>query len=291
VNNSQLLPISVVIPTIGTRDLKPTIDSIFSGTYIPKEVLLCIPQNQPFILNKKYKKQNIRIIKCPEKGQVKQRIYGFENVNYDFVLQLDDDLILDSECIAELYKRIINLGPTCAVSPQYYDISSGNHYSNLIPKEIYLFPKLYYYLLNGRDGFVEGSISKAGLNMGIKKLQTNHFSSQWLSGGCILHYKANLILEDYLPFKGKAYAEDVIHSYKLIKSGVSLYVIKDAKALIRCFNNGNSYINSLFEYFNSVKLTYYAASLYSANYARFTICMYYYIFNIIITKVYRKFIG
>ena len=92
-NNSQLLPISVVIPTIGTRDLKPTIDSIFSGTYIPKEVLLCIPQNQPFILNKKYKKQNIRIIKCPEKGQVKQRIYGFENVNYDFVLQLDDDII------------------------------------------------------------------------------------------------------------------------------------------------------------------------------------------------------
>jgi len=46
----------------------------------------------------------------------------------------------------------------------------------------------------------------------------------------VLHRKENLILYDYFPNKGKAYCEDLIHSFLLRESGVTLFVATDAKS-------------------------------------------------------------
>jgi GT2 family glycosyltransferase len=280
------LPLSIVIATIGNRDLKPTLDSISKSSSKPMEVLLCVPSINSSNL-RKYENNGTRIIICNEKGQVKQRIEGFKRAKGNYVLQLDDDIILDKYCLSELYRAINILGKDCAISPQYYDYDSNEQFSSFTPKQILLFPQIFYYLLNGKKGYVEGSISKSGINMGIKALKTDYFSSEWISGGCILHHRENLVIENYIPFTGKAYAEDIIHSYRLSQNNIKLFIIKKAKIYFKPYNNSACYIKTIFDYINSIKKSYYAASLYGASSARYRIAMYYYLVNVIVSKVIR----
>jgi hypothetical protein len=50
---------------------------------------------------------------------------------------------------------------------------------------------------------------------------------EWLAGGCILHRKENLITENYFPFSGKAYCEDLMHSILLRKNNIDLWITKN----------------------------------------------------------------
>ena len=47
-----------------------------------------------------------------------------------------------------------------------------------------------------------------------------------LSGGCVLHYKKNLVLENYYNYDGKAFGEDFIHSFLLYKKSINLYLFE-----------------------------------------------------------------
>ena len=40
----------------------------------------------------------------------------------------------------------------------------------------------------------------------------------------VIHYQKNLIFDDYFPFKGKAYSEDLIHSFLMQKKKLELYI-------------------------------------------------------------------
>ena len=53
-------------------------------------------------------------------------------------------------------------------------------------------------------------------------LNFDNLLSKYAPGGCVMHYKKNLILKDYYGFAGKAYAEDILHSYYLFKKNVSI---------------------------------------------------------------------
>jgi len=82
-----------------------------------------------------------------------------------------------------------------------------------------------------------------------------------------LHRKENLILEDYFPFEGKAYAEDVIHSFLLRKQGVKLYVCKGAIA----YTDVGDGIESWAEFFKQYKAVKYASALFKGNLTRLRI--------------------
>ena len=81
--------------------------------------------------------------------------------------------------------------------------------------------------------------------------------SDWLPGGCVVHFKSDIIFDNYYPFSGKAYCEDLIHSFHLRKKNVELWVSKNAS----CFTEKpvlpkinyelNNYYRS-FKYFNSL---------------------------------------
>ena len=47
---------------------------------------------------------------------------------------------------------------------------------------------------------------------------------EWLPGGCVIYHKRDLILENYYPLLGKAFCEDLIHSYLLKQKKISLWV-------------------------------------------------------------------
>ena len=48
-------------------------------------------------------------------------------------------------------------------------------------------------------------------------------------GGCLAHYKKNLVNENYYPYSGKAYAEDLIHSHILKSRGCTLILDTTAR--------------------------------------------------------------
>ena len=97
--------VSVVIATLGGELLKDTIEQLNKGSIIPTEILICIPE-EDFIEGKEMEVFNVKIIKTECRGQVAQRAVGFREARCPYVLQLDDDIILDHSCLEELWKVV-----------------------------------------------------------------------------------------------------------------------------------------------------------------------------------------
>ena len=133
-----------------------------------------------------------------------------------------------------------------AIAPVYYSDKSklaihrlDNNFKNLIKNII------TYIICGSKFGiFKMGTISRIGNNYGVdpKYMFNEIFETDWLPGGCILHYKKNLYLNNYYPFTGKAYCEDLIHSYFLRNNKIRLYVLKKS----HCFTE-IPYLPSSFE--------------------------------------------
>ena len=219
--------LSVVIATLGGYSLKGTIEQLNSGSVIPSEILVCIPND--FALSvRELQFDNLKIICTDCKGQVAQRVVGFQNAKHDLVLQLDDDLIVDRDCLKNLIKVLKQLPANSAIAPQYIYKGSMIPFHQKPSNKRLL--KLYYFLINGREGYKQGVITKAGTPIGCT-FEGSHYQikqSEWLPGGCVLHRKKNLVTYNFYPLAGKAYSEDLFHSVLLKKNGICLYVVKEA---------------------------------------------------------------
>lgn len=221
--------LSVVIATLGGKILYDTVKSINESTVVPDEILLCVPgENAHAVPNFGY--SNVSILKTPFRGQVRQRAFGFGKAKCSFIMQFDDDLIIEPDSIEIMLNNLNSLPVNSCIAPSLMVLSTGQSFYKQ-PTESTTF-RLYYYLLNGNKGYRSGSITLAGTNIGV---DPSFFSealteSQWLPGGCILHKKENLITDNYYPFKGKAFCEDLYHSFHLQQKGVRLFF--DNKAVV-----------------------------------------------------------
>lgn len=243
--------ISVVIPTLGDNKLIKTLESINKSTVKPNEIILCIPKDI-IIKHQKFKiSNNIRILHTVSKGQVSQRAEGFLEAKCEYVLQLDDDIILDMNCIEELVKCIL-IDNKKSVGPKMFGLDNNYHSPRIKFKTSTLYEKFIFYLLNGKKGFMQGKISLAGVALGIPNSDID-VDVDWLPGACILHNKKNLVYYDYYPYEGKAYSEDIIHSKILKKNGVSLIRSGNAKCIID-LNSGTNFSNVLYEFFYVLRI-------------------------------------
>jgi glycosyltransferase involved in cell wall biosynthesis len=226
---TNFLPVSVVIPTLGGNHLSNTINFINTGDTIPYEILICIPKEYLHTIDFKLS-NNVILIPTEKKGQVYQRSIGFSLAKSEFILQLDDDLKLTSKDIIILIEELNKKENISCIGPQFYN-QSLKQFCYLSHKG---FNKFESYLIEyfiggakwGRNRL--GTISKSGHNFGfdINYMINLTEKVEWLAGGCILHRKSNLILDDYFPFSGKAYCEDLMHSILLRKNHVNLYITK-----------------------------------------------------------------
>jgi GT2 family glycosyltransferase len=227
-NESFNQNVSVVIPTIGEPTLADVIIALNIGTLIPKEIIIAIPQEKVAAV-RNFEGGNVKILALNLKGQVKQRIEGFKIAKYDYVLQLDSDIIVKRDTVQNLVLALDEQGLASAICPVY-----DNGYEDpLIRKQVKLakvFKKMLNLLLDGRFIIPPGTITKAGIQEWPPFASDNnkYAKSEWLPGGCVMHSKQNLYLNDYYPFTGKAYGEDVIHSILLRNKGVSLYICRNA---------------------------------------------------------------
>lgn len=223
--------VSVVIATLGGESLKSTIDHLNASSIVPAEILVCIPEDEAHRLAD-YSYPNLKIVVTHYRGQVAQRAVGFSQVSYEFVMQLDDDIVVDTNCLELLIRDLNMSGPRCAIAPALRWLGNRQSvYKQLSPPSL---SRIFYWLLNGRSGYRPGIVTKAGAEIGVHSSANSAgvVDAEWLPGGCVLHRRGDLVLENYFPLQGKAYCEDLIHSFYLRSRGVRLLVSRDATAYI-----------------------------------------------------------
>ena len=225
------MKISIVIATIGNRNLIPTINSLNNNTIRPDEIIICIPSNDANKFEKLKSFSNTKIVKSKYKGQVKQRIEGFKNVKNDVVLQLDDDIILKEDCLERLI-NVLTKKRSCAVSPNLYDIDKKK---SIYDRDQGWKRKIFNLFSHGKFNIKKGIITNSGFESYpiINENNKEIISSEWLVGGCVMLYKKNLILNDYFKFEGKAYCEDLYHSILLKENGIKLFIDPSSIAYLK----------------------------------------------------------
>lgn len=220
---SGRVSLSVVIATLGGGSVSRTISFLNNGSVKPAEILVCIPLDFSDKVGHLADIPNVRVISTTCKGQVAQRAIGFQTATSDFVLQVDDDISLRSDCVEHLIACLMAAPYKAAVAPKMYDVATGAYHAFLMPSgRTSWFQSFILWIVNGREGYQPGKIGRAGICMGVPEKPDDWFDVEWLPGGCVLHRKADLILFNYYPFKGKAFAEDLFHSLLLRKNGVQL---------------------------------------------------------------------
>jgi glycosyltransferase involved in cell wall biosynthesis len=223
--------VSVVIPTLGGKQLGSTIISVNAGSLIPRRILICIPEERELQASVPGH-ENIEIVRTKVKGQVAQRAVGMAMADTPFIVQLDDDILLEHDCLAQLVAAAKRLGGNTAVSPSFIKPGSGESLYRV--DSVSVFKKCYFRLLNGKSGFQPGSITRAGTTLGIdfSKIDSAECESEWLPGGCVLHYLNNVITDNYFPFDGKAFSEDLYFSRLAAMKGLKLYICKDSRCVV-----------------------------------------------------------
>jgi glycosyltransferase involved in cell wall biosynthesis len=222
--------ISVVIATLGGTPLKATLQALMNGTVRPDEILICIPEKNAAAVET-FQDDIVRVVITPQQGQVKQRAFGFRSVTGDLVLQLDDDICLNRSALQVMCESLQGMGKGNAVAPVYYADKTGTCIHQLekgwkgAVKN--LFDCFFCAAEWGTDKM--GKVTSIGINYGVDDalMKNSTFPVQWLPGGCVLSYRADLITEDFFPFEGKAYCEDIFHSFYRRRAGISQWVLKD----------------------------------------------------------------
>jgi len=103
--DNKILPVSIVIPTLGGEGLSKTISLINNDIIKPFEIIICIPNEYANNINFTIA-SNVLVVYTEKKGQVYQRSLGFSQAKSQYVLQLDDDLKISIHDIAILIEEL-----------------------------------------------------------------------------------------------------------------------------------------------------------------------------------------
>lgn len=224
--NDKKFDVSLIFATIGNDSIFNIFEQLNNSEYIKKtQIIVSLP---PDSFNFKLKVENYfnnnsqfnyKVFLSHAKGQVAQRSFAIKKNKSDIIIQLDDDLSITSDVIDSLIKEIKFLGPGYAIAPKISPAIS-----------FYSFPvlkKLLYIILYKRKNknLTDGGILHGGIALYPSIFSDNHTEVEWLPGGCVCYHKSDALYDDYFPFKGKAYYEDVIASILRKKMHIKHFII------------------------------------------------------------------
>jgi hypothetical protein len=223
--------LSIVIASIGRPCLFVTLSYISHWSKVPDEVIVVLPQGSQFFIEPADYKFKLHIRVAPDVGQVSQRIHGFNHARFDFVMQLDDDVLIDYSSYCEM-QNVLEMHSDAVASPIFVDIKTGDC----------IFGAPVGILANVKDAVTSlivgsarwpakmGKISRAGIPYGVKRecMTSEYLEVEWQSGGCVLHHRQNLVLSNFYPFSGRAALEDLFHSFLLRSRNLKLIMCKNA---------------------------------------------------------------
>jgi glycosyltransferase involved in cell wall biosynthesis len=232
----ETFPISVVIATLGADVLHPTLALLNSGPQIPAEILLCIPQREAVGLAD-FEYGNVRVLVTPCKGQVAQRAYGLELASQPIIMQMDDDILIEPSSLQVLLQTLDLLGEGNVVAPLYRHLKSGEYatvYSTGIRGWLSdMYASLICAAPWGRRRM--GKVTKAGIGFWLDKDQVGEapFETEWVPGGCAVCRRNDLVMENYYPYTGQAFTEDLVHSIYWRRKGVRLWAVPTVDCCIQ----------------------------------------------------------
>jgi len=178
--------ISIIIPTRNRpTQILECLNHLSNQSLLPDEVLIVSSGDSiKHIINKFEKKLNINYIQSELASQIHQRNLGKENINRksDFVLFLDDDVLLEASAI----QKIMEFWDT--KDNKTAGIGFNLIYPNSDSKP-FLF-NLYKLLYKSKPG----SITKSGMPIAYSNLSSN-IETQYLCGGATVWRRK--ILEEY----------------------------------------------------------------------------------------------
>ena len=229
--------ISVVIPTLGGGFLHQTVEQLYRGTVRPTEVLVCIP-TKGALRAELPRIPGVRVVVTEVRGQVTQRARGFQEAVGAMVLQLDDDIQLEPDCLERTVSFLEHVGPGNAVGPVYVDADTGECVHRINGGFKGWLQSVYAMIVCGAPWDVArmGRATSIGVNYGVDWEHcggTAPFETDWLPGGCVLNYRGDLVLDSFFPFPGKAYCEDNIHSLLRKGKGIRHWVVPEARCVIQ----------------------------------------------------------
>jgi hypothetical protein len=221
-------PVSVVIATLGGDSLAGTLQCLNRGSSVPAEILICIPVAEaPRVAG--LAGGNVRVLATSCRGQVAQRAEGFRQCTQNLVLQMDDDIVLEHEHLHAMIESLLQLGPGNVVAPIYRDLTTRRCLHTYAQGGIGRVQNFYAWLLCGARWGVRrmGTVAPAGVSYGVDEVlcTQDKVQTEWVPGGCTLGFREDLITDNFFPFPGKAYCEDLIHSRLRRERGTRLWVL------------------------------------------------------------------
>lgn len=223
----NVLPVSVVIATLGDRSVEKVVSHLLAGVCVPEEIVLCIPQG---VVPEAQLQEDacLHVLWASCRGQVAQRAQGLAQVRNHYVLQMDDDVMLSPTALEQLFDVCSNATQPMAVAPLFKLCGTGQYLTRYRSNLKGFLQNLSATVIGGAPWGARrmGRIDRSGIPYAVDPDYCNAplVETEWLPGGCVLCRREDLVCENYYPFPGKAYSEDVIHSVLWRQRGVRLWV-------------------------------------------------------------------
>lgn len=213
-----LLPFSVIIPTRNRWDtLWRTLRSIAEQSVWPGEIIVVDASDENGIIEQDLNFLTLRgityvRIKAETKGAAVQRSEGLQVARFDLVCFMDDDILLQPDCLKNLYGGITSIelagGVNALITNQQY-VSPG------------FLTSMMYRMMNGAKlSSYAGKVLGPAWNIlpGDDPGLPDYVPCEWLNTTCVMYKRSFLPSPLFDPFfRGYSFMEDVALSIEVGK--------------------------------------------------------------------------
>ena len=239
--------LTIIIPSLLSNIKESWIDQINRFNKEKINIIISVPPD----LSKSNKflnkfDNNILIIRSDKKGQVHQRQYGYKFVKTDYLMNMDDDIFITIKNLRILLNQLQNLPFKSTIVPRLILYKKDNKKGFL--RKFMNF--LIYNEFSPKPGTITKSTFEVAHNFSINKDKAIE-SVDWIPGGISITRRENIIKNDYFKFEGKAYCEDLIHSYLLKKNGIELFISNKSFYITKLQNYKDLKIQDFMNFINS----------------------------------------
>lgn len=218
-----MMEYSVAIRTLGTAGEKyqRLLESLERQTVPPKQIVVYIAEGYPLPEVTIGKEQYVYV----RKGMVAQRALRYDEIDTEYILFLDDDLVLGPDTVESMYEAMVQSGAD-VVAPDIFRNSGRGMMSRML---MFLSGRMVARHDDGRWGYKVMRNAGYSYNRNPKK---KVYMSQTNAGACFLCRKSDFLSirfdeELWLDNQGYALGEDQTMYYKMYRKGLKVATLYD----------------------------------------------------------------